>query len=71
MITDTDIKKMRSIFVTKNELKSTEKRIINKVTDKIIDRINRLSDYFDEKYLDHEKRIINLEHRISIIQPAQ
>ena len=33
---------------------------------RIIERINEATDYFDEKVLNHEKRIKNLENNYSV-----
>jgi hypothetical protein len=52
--TKDDLKK----FATKRDLKTTENRIIK--------RINFATDYFDEKIIDHEMRIKNLETNYSV-----
>lgn len=52
-VTKEDSKK----FSTKKDLKATENRIIK--------RINFATDYFDEKIINHEKRIKNLENNYS------
>ncbi len=59
MITDRDIAKLKTVFATRKSLKAMENRIINK--------FNFVIDHFDNKFIDHEKRISTLEsHRASL-----
>jgi len=66
MITDTDIKKMEKVFVTKEDLRKelknyATKRDLKAMENRIIKSINVAVDYFDDKIVDHESRLRQLE----------
>lgn len=60
MITDADIKKMKKVFVTKNDLVAMEKRQDKKFT-KIQKSLDLAVDVFDKHIVYHHKRLVNLE----------
>ncbi len=86
MITDRDIKKMKTIFATKDDLKGfttkddlkrfatkddlkqyATKKDFRAMEGRIINKFNEVVDYFDDKIINHEKRISTLEsHRASL-----
>jgi hypothetical protein len=81
MITDRDIKKMKTVFATKDDLKRfatkddfnqfvTKKDLrsdLMRMENRIINKFNEVVDYFDDKIINHEKRISTLEsHRASL-----
>jgi len=53
MITNLDTNKLKKIFATKQDMKAMENRIIRK--------FNLVTDHFDNKFMDHERRISILE----------
>lgn len=62
MITDRDIKKMKTIFATKDDLKQyASKKDLRSMEGRIINKFNEVVDYFDDRIINHEKRITNLE----------
>lgn len=59
MITDRDITKLKTVFATRKSLRAMENRIINK--------FNLVINHFDNKFIDHDKRISTLKtHRASL-----
>ena len=70
MITDIDVKKLKKIFVTKEELKQTEKRLLNSLVefkDSILKEIIDLRDDvrvvigYRDMLEDHEQRLTKIE----------
>ncbi len=70
MITDIDVKKLKKIFVTKEELKQTEKRLLNSLVefkDSILKEIIDLRDDvrvvigYRDMIEDHEQRLTKIE----------
>lgn len=67
MITDADIKKMKKVFVTKDDLDGMEKRQnkqfkkVNTTLAKIKKSLEDAVGYFDRQDLYHHKRLVDLE----------
>jgi len=53
MLTTGDIMKLKTIFIIKDDLQRMENRMIKKFNDVI--------DFFDDRVIDHERRIRSLE----------
>lgn len=61
MITDADIKKMKEVFATKDDLKPMQKSL--KKIEKKLDTTVR---FFDASVVNHEKRIKRLEKHLDL-----
>lgn len=72
MITDTDIGKLKKVFVTKEDLKENIKILVNEMislfesTNKRIDKFIDKSGVLEDQLDDHENRIRNIENKIFV-----
>lgn len=76
MLTNIDIRKLKTIFITKEDFKKfatkdelkrfASKDDLKRMEKRIIIKFNEVLDFFDEKVVNHERRIRNLETQNAI-----
>lgn len=65
MITDNDIKKLKAVFATKDDLQGMESRI-KKDIKKVKDSLDLAIGVFDKQGVYHHKRLVNLEKKTGL-----
>ena len=72
MLIQSDLESIGKIVrtIVRSEVKIEIKKALDKALSKALkpinDKLNLISDYFDERYLNHEKRIIKIEDRLQM-----